>query len=78
MGYKNSLKSRIPEKNSSCFVADCNCHLVHLVAGKKGDKHMRAFPALVLRTINVVSIIFLKAAQEEYLEFVELHWENIV
>ena len=26
---------------------------------------MRAFPVLVVRTINVISIIFLKAAQEE-------------
>ena len=31
----------------------------------KGDKHMRAFPVLVVKTINVISIILLKAAQEE-------------
>ena len=64
MGCKNSLKSRVLERNSSCFVAGCNCHLVHLAAGK-GGKHMRTFPVLVVRTINVISIIFLKAAQEE-------------
>ena len=64
MGCKNSLKSRIFEKKSSCFVAGCNCHLVHLAASK-GDKYFRAFPVLVVRTLNVILIIFLKVTEEE-------------
>ena len=39
MGCKNSLKSRILEKNSGCFAAGCNCHLVHLAAGKGGQAY---------------------------------------
>ena len=27
------------EKNSSCFVAGCNCHLVYLAAGKGGQAY---------------------------------------
>ena len=45
---------------------------------------MRAFPVLVVRTINVISIIFFKGSSRrkgilsEYLEFVELDWENFM
>ena len=39
MGSKNSMKSRILEKNSSFFGAGCNCYLVHLVADKRGQAY---------------------------------------
>ena len=61
IGSKNSLKSRILEKNSSFFEAGCNCHLVHLVADKRGQ----AFPVLVVRTISVISIIFKRQLQKK-------------
>ena len=34
MGNKNSVKSRVLDKNSDCFIAGCNCHLSHLAACK--------------------------------------------
>ena len=37
MGDRNSLKSRILAKNNEIFIAGCNCHLVHLAAGKGGE-----------------------------------------
>ena len=33
MGDHNSTKSRVLNHNSACFLAGCNCHLVHLAAG---------------------------------------------
>ena len=36
MGNKNSIKSRILEKNPECVIAGCNCHLSHLAACKGG------------------------------------------
>ena len=34
MGNKNSVKSRVLDKYSDCFIAGCNCHLSHLAACK--------------------------------------------
>ena len=33
MGNKNSVKSRVFQKNPSCFIAGCNCHLgtIHIL-----------------------------------------------
>ena len=39
MGCRNSFKSRIWEKSPCCFVAGCNCHLVHLAAAKGGQTY---------------------------------------
>ena len=83
MGYKNSLKSRIPEKNSSCFVADFNCHLVHLVAGKGGQAY-ESISSFSFEDHQCGLYYFFKGSSRrkgiltEYLEIVELDWENIV
>ena len=39
IGNKYSIKSRILEKNASCFIAGCNCHLSHLAAGRGGSTY---------------------------------------
>ena len=39
IGNKNSIKSIIPEKNASCFIVYCNCHLSHLAAGRGGSAY---------------------------------------
>ena len=57
MGCKNSLKSRILEKNSSCFIAGCNCHLVHLAAGKGGQAY-ESISSFSCEDHNVISITF--------------------
>ena len=39
IGNKNFIKSKIFEKNASCFIVGCNCHLLHLVAGRGGSAY---------------------------------------
>ena len=39
IGDKNSIKSRILEKNFSSFIAGCNCYLSHLAAGRGGSAY---------------------------------------
>ena len=39
IGNKNSIKSRILDKNASCFIAGCNCHLSNLTAGRRGSAY---------------------------------------
>ena len=39
MGIRNSIKSRILQKNSDVFVAGCSCHLAHLAAGAGGQAY---------------------------------------
>ena len=33
---RDSIKTRIHEKNKNCFVAGCSCHLAHLAEGGGG------------------------------------------
>ena len=42
IGVKNSIKSRILEKNFSSFIAGCNCYLSHLAAGRGGSAYSAA------------------------------------
>ena len=39
IGDKNSIKSRILEKNFSSFITGCYCHLSHLAAGRGGSAY---------------------------------------
>lgn len=83
MGCYNSLKSRILKENSSCFVAGCNCHLVHLAAGK-GGKAYASISGFNCEEHQVDLYYFFKGSSRrkgilvEYLEFVELDWDNFV
>ena len=64
MGCKNSLKSRILDKNSSCFVAGCNCHLVHLTAGI-GERAYVSISSFSCENHQCDLYYFSKAAQKE-------------
>lgn len=79
MGNKNSLKTRILEKNSSCFVAGCNCHLVHSAAGK-GEQAYSDISGFDCEDHQVDLYYFFKGSSRrkgiftEYLDFVGLEW----
>ena len=36
---KSSIKSRILEKNASYIIVVCNCHILHLAAGRGGSAY---------------------------------------
>ena len=80
---KNSLKLRILEKISSCFRAACNCHLVHLAPGKGGEAY-ESISSFSCEDHQCDLYYFFKGSSRrkgiltEYLEFVELDWENFV
>lgn len=62
IGSKDSIKTRIHEKNKNCFVAGCSCHLAHLAAGK-GGKVMRKFRDSIWKIIRLIFITILKVAR---------------
>ena len=37
MGCRNSIKTRIVQKNPAVYVMGCHCHIVHNTAGKAGE-----------------------------------------
>ena len=39
IGNKNIIKSRILEKNASCIIMGCKCHLSHLAASRGGSDY---------------------------------------
>ena len=41
MGNRNSVKSRVLQKNPCCFIAGCNCHLAHIAAKKGGSAYSK-------------------------------------
>ena len=42
MGCRNSIKTRIQEKNEAIYIMGCPCHIVHNTAGKAGDAFYKA------------------------------------
>ena len=83
IGNKNSIKSITIEKNGSCFIAGCNCHLLHLSAGRGGSAYS-AVSGSDCQDHQVDLYYFFhsstrhKGILTEYPELVELEWENIV
>ena len=59
IGNKNSIKSRIFEKNASCFIAGCNCHLSHLAAGRGGSAYsaVSGFDCQDFKLISTISSV---------------------
>lgn len=39
VGDKNSIKSRVQQRNKSCFIAGCNCHLANTAASNGGSTY---------------------------------------
>ena len=42
MGCRNSIKTRVQEKNEAIYIMGCPCHIVHNTAGKAGDAFYKA------------------------------------
>ena len=81
MGIRNSIKSRILEKNADVFAAGCSCHLAHLAAGAGG----RAYEEVIgfdMEDHQVDMFYFFKNSTRrkgillEYLDFMGQEWEN--
>ena len=36
---KNSIKFRVQQRNKSCFIAGCNCHLAQIAASTRGSSY---------------------------------------
>ena len=81
IGNKNSIK--IFEKNVGCFIAGCNCHLLHLAGGRGGSADS-AVSGFNCQDHQADLYYFFRGSTRckgiltEYLEFVGLEWENIV
>ena len=81
LGSKNSLRTRILAGNPQTFIAGCNCHLAHLVAGKGGEAY--AFVTKFDCEDHQVDLyLFFKRSTHrkgilrEYVDFVGCKWEN--
>ena len=82
MGIRNSIKSRILQKNSDVFVAGCSCHLAHLAAGAGGQAY-QGVTDFDMEDHQVDIYYFFKNNTRrkgillEYLEFMGQEWEHI-
>ena len=83
MGCNNSIKVRVLEKNSNCFIAGCNCHLLHLAASKGADAYYQVTGFDVEDHSVDIYYYFSKSTKRkgvlmEYFDFVDLEWEEVV
>ncbi len=83
VGEHNSVKSRVLENNPNCFIAGCSCHLAHLAAGK-GVAAYASVSGFDIEDHQVDLYYYFKKSThrkgilQEYLDFTDLQWENIV
>ena len=83
VGNNNSIKTRIHKKKNEWFIAGCNCHLCHLAAGA-GGKAFAKEDSFEIDEHQVDLYYFFKSSSKrkgilvEYLNFVNLKWENMV
>ena len=82
MGIRNSIKSKILQKNSDMFVAGCSYHLAHLTAGA-GDQAYQGETDFDMEDHQVDVYYFFKNSTRregillEYLEFKGQEWEDM-
>ena len=82
MGIRNSIKSRILQKNSEVFVAGCSCHLAHFAAGA-GSQAYQGVTDFEMKDHQVDMYYFFKNSTRrkgillEYLEFMGQEWEHM-
>ena len=43
LGKRNSIMTRVLQKNSSIYFMGCPCHIIHNMAGKGADAFMQVF-----------------------------------
>ena len=60
----NTVKSRILEKNASCFIAGYNYHLLHLASGRNGSAYSAVHLVVIVRTTKSISTISFAAARD--------------
>ena len=81
IGNKNSVKSKVLEKNPQCFIVGCNCHLNHVAAGKEGYAYSNV-SGFDHEEHQVDLYYFIKGSSRrkgtltEFLYFTGLKWEN--
>ena len=83
MGCNNSIKVRILQKNSKCFIDGCNCHLSHIDASKGVGAYSSVTGFDVEDHEVDVYYYFNKSTERkgvllEFLDFVDLEWEEII
>ena len=82
MGIRNSIKSRILQKNSGVFVAGCSCHLAHLAAGADGQAY-QGVTDFDMEDHQVDMYYFFKNSTRrkgillEHLQFMGQEWEDM-
>ena len=80
---KNSVKSRVLEKNRQCFIASYNCHSAHVAAGKRGSAYSNV-SGFNCEEQQVDLYYFFKGCSRrkgiltEFLNFTGLEWEIFV
>jgi len=82
MGNRNSVKSRVLQKNPSCFNAGCNCHLAH-IAAKKGGSFYSKTSKFDIEDHMVDLYYYFKSSTRrqgiltEFLDFNGMEWESL-
>ena len=83
IGCRNSIKSRVQEKNEAIYIMGCPCHIVHNTAGKAGDAF---YKATGFNVDNMVIDLFYwfdkstkrKASLQRYCHFCDTTYREIV
>ena len=82
MGNRNSVKSRVLQKNASCFIAGCSCHLAHIPAKKGGSAYSQTSKCDI--EDHMVDLYYYfkgstrrKGSLTEVLDFSGMVWESL-
>ena len=57
MGCRNSIKTRVLQKNSSVYMMGCPCHIIHNTAEKAGVALSRVSIVIIQINLNALAII---------------------
>ena len=57
MGCRNSIKTRVLQKNSSVYMMGCPCHIIHNTADKAGVALSRVSILIIQINLNALAII---------------------
>ena len=79
---KSSIKSRVQQRNKSCFIAGCSCHLVHTAASNGGSSYSRV-SGFDMADHMVHLYYYFKSSTKrkeillEFLKFLDMEWEGL-
>ena len=79
LGVKNSIKSRVQQRNKSCFIAGCNCDLAHIAASNRGSSYSRVSGFDMADHIVDLYYYFKSSTRRkeillEFLKFLDIEW----